>query len=359
MSRPVSVLVVDDSALVRRTVSRLLAEDPSITVAGTAADGRAALDEAARLSPDVVTLDIDMPVMDGLTCLAELVRRRQRVVILSTLAEENAFTTWKALAIGAVDFVTKPGADRYLGSLEALGTALRSAVATAARVPASRIGRRRAPAPEAPVPAPPAQEPRPQAPLLRLIGVGGSTGGASALETLLRGLPADLPAALVAVQHMPPGFSASFARYLSTVSRLAVREGREGEVVEPRSAYLAPGEAHLRIQKTARGFVLRVDPEGPPNHGYRPSIDLLLYSMAAAGRDRTIGVLLSGMGDDGVRGLAAVRSLGGSTLAQDEESSVVFGMAALAASAGSVDALVPLESLPAAVAGAASWRNVQ
>jgi two-component system chemotaxis response regulator CheB len=187
-----------------------------------------------------------------------------------------------------------------------------------------------------------------------VIGVGGSTGGAAALETLLRSLPAGIPAAVLAVHHMPPGFSPSFARYLDTVSAVPVTEGREGEPVKPRHAYLAAGGVHLRLQRGAEGPVLRLDAVSPAQGGYRPSINALFCSVAAAEKERAIGVLLSGMGEDGVAGLAAIRKVGGCTFVQDEETSVVYGMAERAVAAGVVDHVVPLGALSSALGRAAS-----
>lgn len=348
MVRPIRVLVVDDSPLVRKTVRRLLEEEPRLTVVGTAADGREAIDAALRLSPDVVTLDISMPVMDGLACLGELVKRlRQRVVILSTLAEVNSFTTFKALALGAVDFVTKPGGSVYLQTLEELGRELREKVLTASAVLPERLGRRPAAGVSPPREAPPA--PRPSAPpafLRKVVGVGGSTGGAAALETVVRALPVDLPAALLVVQHLPPGFSASFARYLGSVGRIAVRQAEQGERVEARTVYLAPGGKHLRVQRTPGGLFLRLDESTAPHGGFRPSIDILFYSLAAAEREGAVGLLLSGMGEDGASGMGAIRKLGGRTLVQDEASSVVYGMAERAVRDGVVDDVVALHRLP-------------
>lgn len=356
MSRALRLLVVDDSALVRRTVTRLLEEDPALRVVGTAADGEEALREADRLRPDVVTLDVAMPVMDGLACLAELVRRfRQRVVLLSTLAREGSFTTYKALALGAVDFVVKPGADGGGPPLAALGVELRRKVWAAASVPTIRVGSL-PPREPAPYPAPAKASTAPNAgtsPLRGGVVVGGSTGGTVALEALLSGLPRTFPAAVLAVQHLPPGFSTGFARYLDSVSGIPVKEGEEGEPVRAACAYIAPGGRHLRVQPTRSGMVLRLDGTSADGDGYRPSIDALFCSSAVAWRDRAVGVLLSGMGRDGVAGMAAVRKLGGRTLAQDESSSVVYGMAGRAVERGAVEAVVPLGGLSIAVRRAA------
>jgi two-component system chemotaxis response regulator CheB len=319
-----------------------------------------ALRETERLSPDVVTLDVAMPVMDGLTCLAEMVRRlRQRVVLLSTLALDGSFTTYKALALGAVDFVAKPGTDGGIRSTEELGTELRRKVWAAAAIPAAKVGtgagRSVAPGPRrgAGIGRGRTEEARRPAAIRGLIGVGGSTGGVIALETLLRALPATLPAALLAVQHMPTGFSAGFARYLDSVSAIPVKEGEDGEPVLPGRAYIAPGGKHLRVQAEVAGHVLRLDGGSPADEGFRPSINALFCSAAAACRSRTVGILLSGMGQDGVAGMAAIRKLGGRTLVQDESSSVVFGMAERAVQRGVVESVLSLDNLADAVVRAA------
>ncbi len=352
---PIRVLVVDDSALVRRTVARLIAEDPGLTVVGIAADGRDALEQVARLHPDVVTLDISMPVMDGMTCLGILVRdHRQRVVILSTHARESSFTTFKALALGAIDFVTKPGSEGYVTTPEVLGQELRAKIRAAATVPPEKLVRRLE-APPHPaaglLPAAPSAGPTSFAEALPrgLIGVGGSTGGTAALETLLRALPHDFPASLVAVQHMPAGFSSSFARYLDSVCPFPVSEAADGEVVRSGRVYVAPGNVHLRVQRTPEGNLLRLDAGGAAMNGYRPSIDALLYSLALAERGRAVGVLLSGMGEDGVNGLGAVMRLGGQTLVQDRESSIVYGMAEKAVASGFVREALPAAGLARAI----------
>ncbi|MCK6683528.1 MAG: chemotaxis-specific protein-glutamate methyltransferase CheB [Thermoanaerobaculia bacterium] len=363
----IRVLIVDDSALVRRSVARLLEEDPAFSVIATAADGREAIEKVEALRPDVVTLDISMPVMDGLACLCELVRRfRQRVVMLSTLARDNSFPTFKALALGAVDFVTKPGEDTYLSTVEELGRELRQKVRLAAAIPAEKICRRSAALTELPASTPaPAKAPGPPSSVsrgaanvpmvlpgvpVRLIGVGGSTGGASALETVLRGLPAGLPLSILAVQHLPSGFTDSFARYLDSVGSYRVKVAREGEAIVSGTVYLAPASLHMRIQLDGQAPLLRLAQKWPAEGGYRPSIDILFYSLAAAEKHRAVGVLLSGMGEDGAGGLLAIHRMGGRTVAQDEATSVVFGMARRALERGAVDEMVPLEKIAAVIA---------
>jgi two-component system chemotaxis response regulator CheB len=345
--------VVDDSALIRRTVTRLVEEDPSLEVVGSAADGRQALELVAELRPDVVSLDLDMPVMDGMTCLGFLVRKhRQRVVILSTLALESSFATFKALALGAVDFVTKPGPGAYLSGLDELGTELRRKIHLAAQAPDSAIGRRRAVGERLATRRVPVTAGRVVTigPRLRaVVGVGGSTGGTVALQALLQRIPAFLPVALVAVQHIPSGFAPYYARYLDRISRFTVCEASDGALIKPHHAYIGLDGAHLLVQRTTAGLMLRTDREGAPERGYRPSINTLLYSLASAEREQSLGILLSGMGEDGVNGLEAIHRLGGHTLVQDRSSSVVFDMASRALERKVVHEVLPPEALAGAV----------
>lgn len=356
--RSIRVLVVDDSALVRRAVTSLIEQAPDMIVVGTACDGIEAIAESLRLIPDVVTLDISMPRMDGLTCLSHLVREQhQPVVMLSTLAVENTFPTFKALALGAVDFVTKPGAGAFLPSLCEVGEALRSRIRIAASVQRSKIGKAYVPVCQANASLGPVREVhsprkpscRPRVPIERIVGIGGSTGGVSGLESILREIPENLPICVVAVQHLPTGFSFGFARYLDSVCKLRVLEASDGHMLEAGSAYLAPGGLHLRVQRTNLGLVFRTDETSAPQHGYRPAIDQLFYSLATAQKMAAIGVLLSGMGSDGVRGLLALRSLGAETVVQDESSSVVFDMPGRAIAVGAAHYTLDIRTIPAVI----------
>lgn len=357
----VRVLIVDDSALVRHTLTRLL-DHEGFDVVGTASNGVEAIAAADELDPDVVSLDLDMPVMDGMTCLSHLVqRRRQPAVILSTLAQADSFATFKALALGAVDFVTKPGAGLYISGLDELGAELRSKLRAAARVPREHIGSRR--------PRPRDEHPRPPAQLLAfdggvrgIIGLGGSTGGTLALEEIVATAPPDLPVAIVAVLHLPRGFARPLAGYLATRTPLRVKEADDDELLARRTIYICPGGAHARLQRRAGAAYLRLDSQAPAHNGYHPSIDLFLYSLAAVERHRAAAALLSGMGTDGVNGLLAVRQQGGVTLVQERASAVVAEMPACALRAGAcerearLDRLVPV--LTAALNGPAILARV-
>lgn len=361
--RQTRVLVVDDSALVRRTVRALIEQDTRFVVCGQARDGVEAIQLAERLAPDVVTLDLDMPGMDGLAALPRLINDlRQRVLILSTLATASSYPTFKALALGAVDFITKPGAGAYLHNLDELGAELRRKLEVVARVSPDRIRRVTASSPPKATGHGPAPLPSPVAfPYRRpevIVGVGGSTGGTTPLETILGMLPASLPATLVVVQHLPVGFSLAFARYLATLCPFSVEEAHDGMLVRSGVVYLAPGGGHLRVQYAEGELQLRIDPLGRPLHGYRPSIDALFYSLALAARSRAAGVLLSGMGSDGANGLAAIRSLGGRTMAQDLDTCVVPEMPRRAVALGAAQHVGPATEIAATVSRLAARREV-
>ena len=346
------ILVVDDSALVRKTIRELLATDERFEVVGEAGNGCEALQMVERLRPDVVTLDLDMPVMDGLAALPRLIRDfRQRVLVLSTLTTANSYPTFKALALGAVDFITKPATGAYLRNLAELGAELRRKLKVAASVEPQRIGRWVSRADQAPpkeeVHVAPSPQDSPVRRPERVLGIGGSTGGTAALERILVELPPTLSVSVVVVQHLPTGFSRPFASYLATICPLAAKEAEDGEQLAAGSVYLAPGGGHLRVQEAKGELRLRVDPCGQRMHGFRPAIDALFYSIALALRRRAVAVLLSGMGGDGCYGLAAVRSLGGRTLVQDPESCVVPEMPTRATALGAAERSIPLDGLAA------------
>ncbi len=361
----VRVLVVDDSALVRRTVVKLLEHDGDLEVVGLAGNGKEALDQIAILKPDVVTLDLEMPVMDGMTCLGHLVRQYQQpVVILSSIAHESAFATFRAIAIGAFDFVTKPSTGSYLTDIERVGAELRGKVRMAARVPRSKVRRRSVAAVESAVPGARSNVAAPKnrqqqrrvensVPASIAVGIGGSTGGTVALEALLRKTSRDSRVTFLVVQHVPQAFSPGLARYLDGICDLDVKLAEHDELALAGTVYIAEGGAHLRVQRGQGGLRIRLDRRSPERNGFMPSIDTLFLSLAVAQRGRPqVALLLSGMGKDGVEGLRAIHELGGRTLVQDEQSSVVFGMGARAVECGAADAVVPLTQLGGALSDA-------
>ncbi|MGN6461496.1 MAG: protein-glutamate methylesterase/protein-glutamine glutaminase [Pseudolabrys sp.] len=322
---PVRVLVVDDSAVMRQLLSTLLSEDPDIEVVGTAPDPHVARERIKALDPDVVTLDVEMPRMDGLTFLHKIMTLRPTpVVMVSSLTQAGAEVTLEALEIGAVDFVAKPGVD--LGQARgAFAAELQAKVKTAAR---TRVGLHR-----------PAVAPRaPRATTSRHIGrkivfIGASTGGVEALKVVLSGLPENCPPILV-TQHMPPRFTAAFAERLNRECRMRVSEATHDEPIEPGHVYIAPGALHLQIARHGGRNVCALS-ETPPVSGHRPSVDVLFRSAAVFGAS-AVGVILTGMGKDGAEGLLAMRQKGSVTLGQDEKTSLIYGMPRAAFECGAV-----------------------
>lgn len=350
----IRVLVVDDSALVRRVLSEELARHPDIEVVGTAIDPYVARDKIVRLRPDVVTLDIEMPRMDGLSFLAKLMRHMPiPVVVVSSLAPRDSETAIRALALGAVEVIAKPGSAFATAGVAAdLARAVRAAAS-------ARVVRQL----ELPVGAAPTtrQSMGGAASLLgttpldtaqldtthKVLAVGASTGGTQAIERVLRDLPANAPGTVI-VQHMPVHFTAAFARRLDGICPMQVREAVDGDAVVPGVALIAPGDQHMVLQRSGARYVARVK-SGPPVHHQRPAVDVLFQSVARHAGRNAIGVLLTGMGADGARGLLAMREAGAHTIAQDEASCVVYGMPREAARMGAAAEIVALDAVPAAV----------
>lgn len=339
------VLVVDDSALMRQLLTDLINRSPDFEVVGSAPDPYAAWDRIKQLRPDVLTLDVEMPRLDGISFLERLMRNYpMRVVMVSSLTERGCETTLRALEIGAVDFVAKPKLDLSRG-MEALGDELLEKLrnAAAARIPAPRTAA--APAPAA---APEAAPPRSPAGLAfaathKVIAIGASTGGTEALKDVLSAVPADGPG-IVMVQHMPPLFTAQFAERLNRMSRMTVREAKDGDRVLPGVALLAPGGMHMEVVRSGAQYSVKVY-AGPPVSRHCPSVDVLFESCARNVGSNAVGVIMTGMGDDGARGLLAMRQAGAHTVAQDERSCVVFGMPKEAIARGGAETVVPLASI--------------
>jgi two-component system chemotaxis response regulator CheB len=334
--RKIRVLIVDDSASVRLTLSDIIASDPELEVMGTAPDPYVAVERIKHQVPDVIFLDIELPKMDGLTFLRKLMAQRPvPVVICSSLAESGSETLMQALEAGAVDVVTKPRVDtaQFLQD-----SAMRICDAAKAAAHARLKGLRKAPPPKMVVEAklnadaviPPLSASR-RAALLNtmpttepVIAIGASTGGTEALREVLEALPATAPA-IVIVQHMPERFTYAFANRLDGTCRIAVKEAEDGDLVMPGRALIAPGNQHMALKRTGSRYTVQVI-EGPHVSRHRPSVDVLFRSAAQnAGRNAT-GILLTGMGDDGARGLLEMKEAGAHTVAQDEETSIVFGM---------------------------------
>jgi two-component system chemotaxis response regulator CheB len=352
---PITVLVVDDSVVVRRLVSDVLSEDQEIQVVGTAPNGQIALAKVPQLNPDVISLDVEMPVMDGLETLRELRRRFPDVpvIMFSTLTDRGAAATLEALELGAKDYVTKPA---NVGSVQASMASVREQL-----VPKIKALHRHSPRGRAAgypmLPHAIATGTAAPSPVLRAVPpalpvdvvlLGVSTGGPDALATVLPALPATFPAPILVVQHMPPTFTRLLAHRLDGRSALEVREAEDGDVVLPGQALLAPGDFHLRLQRTARGVVARLD-QGTPENFCRPSVDVLFRSAAQVYGAGALGVVLTGMGADGARGAADIVAAGGQVVVQDQATSVVWGMPGAVAQAGLASELLPLLEVASAL----------
>lgn len=334
----IKVLCVDDSALIRSLMTEIINSQPDMEVVGTAPDPLVARDLVKRLNPDVLTLDVEMPRMDGLDFLERLMRLRPMpVLMVSSLTERGSEITMRALELGAVDFVTKPKLGIRDGLMEYTDT-------IADKIRAASRARVRARAEGAAEGAPPA--PVLRTPLLsteKLIIVGASTGGTEAIKEFLMPLPPDCPAVMI-VQHMPAGFTKSFAQRLNGLCRITVKEAEHGERVLPGYAYIAPGDSHLLLARSGANYVAHLSQEAPVNR-HRPSVDVLFDSAAVHGGKNVTGVILTGMGKDGARGMLRMREAGSYNLAQDEQSCIVFGMPKEAIATGGVHEVVPLHSM--------------
>ncbi len=330
------VLVVDDSPLIRRVLTLVLQRHPGLEVVGTAGDPYEAREQIRALAPDVLTLDVEMPRMDGLTFLGKLRKAHPiPVVMVSSLTAKGTATALDALAMGAVDVIGKPELDPLQG-LEAMGSEIAEAVYAAAQAST------RTPAPS---PAPPAPPPLARiAPGRQLIAIGASTGGTEALREVFQALPAGLPPIAV-VQHMLPGFTEAFAARLDRLCAPKVKVADAGEPLQSGVIYLAPSGRHLRVERRPGGLQARLGDTSPVSR-HRPSATVLFESAAEACRGKALGIILTGMGDDGAAGLLRMREAGAATLGQDEATCVVYGMPKVAFLLGAVDRQIPLDALP-------------
>lgn len=359
----IRVLIVDDAVVVRQILTGLLSSDPEIEVAGIAANGRIALSKLAQVNPDVVTLDVEMPEMDGLATLREIRRISPTlpVIMFSTLTERGAAATIDALSAGASDYVTKPA---NVGSVATAIARIREQLIPKVKTLAAKAHGVRRPSP-VPLPAPPppgkamAMEPMRCAPAttgcMEAVAIGVSTGGPNALSELLPRLPRDFPAPVFIVQHMPPMFTKLLADRLATRCQLKVCEAAHGQRAEVGWIYLAPGDFHMTVQR--RGLDLWIElNQAMPENSCRPAVDVLFRSAAKTFGPRVLAVVLTGMGSDGLRGSQAIHDGGGRVLAQDEATSVVWGMPGFVAQAQLAEKVLPLDGMAAEIvriAGAA------
>jgi two-component system, chemotaxis family, protein-glutamate methylesterase/glutaminase len=340
MNERVRVLVVDDSALMRKLIPNILARDPHIEVIGTAMDGAFALKKIEELRPDVVTLDLEMPRMDGMETLRLIMRRAPLPVILvSTHSREGAYSTFKALALGAIDFVAKPK-EASAGHLDAIADQLIEKIKVAKRTVGKTIAHPLFEEPAKPV----KKNARVAVPPNRIIAIGVSTGGPNAMQYLLSRIPTEFSATILLVQHMPEGFTEMFARRLDECCALEVQEARSGDLLLAGRVLVCPGNRHMMVRRMPRGDVAVLSDSAPVN-GHRPSVDVLFHSVAQEFGPTTVGVLMTGMGEDGAEGLGAIKAAGGVTIAQSEDTCVVPGMPRAAIVKGYAGRILPLEAI--------------
>ena len=342
--KKIRVLIVDDSALIRGMMTQILSEDPEIEVVGAAPDPYVARDKMKTLNPDVLTLDVEMPKMDGLTFLQKLMAARPMpVVMVSSLTEQGAATTMQALEAGAVDFVTKPTVDIQHG-LEELAHQIKEKV----KIAAQATVRKRTP------PADCSEQIKSlaaQSAMIKttdtIIAIGSSTGGTEALRELLEVLPPNMPPILM-TQHMPEHFTKTFADRLNELCQIHVKEAQEGDSVIPGQALLAPGNYHMELRRSGAKYYVTLNQE-PQVNRHRPAVDPMFKSVARYAGANSVGVILTGMGNDGAAGMLDMKMAGAFNLAQDEKSCVVFGMPKEAIKAGGIDKILPLSDIPSAI----------
>jgi two-component system, chemotaxis family, protein-glutamate methylesterase/glutaminase len=360
-NRRIRVLIVDDSALVRSLLTDILGADPRIEVVGVASDAHVAREKIKQLNPDVLTLDVEMPKMDGLTFLRNLMRLRPMpVVMVSSLTERGADVTLDALAIGAVDYLSKPKID-LAATLKDYGDELIEKIHTASRASVRALDPQRAAATVRPNLSADAVLAKSTAPHQmrttdRIIAIGASTGGTEAIKEVLMRLPPDSPGVVIA-QHIPKAFSTPFARRMNDCSQMTVYEAEDGQQVLAGHAYIAPGDRHLMLVRDGARYVLRLD-DGSPVNRHKPSVDVLFRSVAQNAGSNAIGALLTGMGKDGARGLKEMLEAGSRTIAQDEATSVVWGMPGEAVALGAAQHVLPLESVAAKIRSLADSMDI-
>ena len=340
---PIKVLVVDDSALIRALLKEIIQADPELELVGQAPDAYVARDLIKQLNPDVLTLDVEMPRMDGLTFLEKLMPGRPMpVVMISSLTEQGSEATFRAMELGAVDFVAKP----KLGIREGMQAYAEEICYKIKAASLARLIPRQARVPTVQEPLV-SHGPRPIIGTEKLIAIGASTGGTEAIKDVLLGLPADSPG-IVITQHMPPGFTRSFAERLNRMTRLNVVEAKGGERILPGHAFLAPGDKHLLVERSGANYVTRLS-DAEPVRRHKPAVDPMFRSVAQCAGRNVIACLLTGMGKDGAQGMLEIRQAGGYTVAQNEATCVVYGMPREAVAIGGAEDILPLGEIAEAL----------
>ncbi len=340
MTRIIKVLIVDDSAIVRKILSEAVDSQPDMEVVGTAPDPYVAREKILALKPDVLTLDIEMPRMDGLTFLKRLMHFHPLpTIVISSLTQSSTSAALDALRSGAVDVLAKPSGPFSVGDLrDSLATRIRAAAAARPAISSSQQAALRQPEKIPPM----------SFHSSAVLAIGASTGGTVALQDILLRIPADMPGTVIA-QHIPAGFSLAFAQRLNSLCAMEVREAVHGDILHRGLALVAPGDFHLMLRHTPAGYKVELQ-QGPPVCFQRPSVDVMFASVAQAAGARAVGVLLTGMGSDGAKGMLALKRAGATTLAQDEASCVVYGMPREAVRLGAVDTVASLTQMPACIA---------
>ncbi len=344
-SGTIRVLIVDDSAFMCRVLESIISAEPNMEVAGCARDGREAVAMAKSARPDVITMDINMPHMDGLQATEAIMATNPLpIVIVSSESRNGAGPTLKALELGAVDFVAKPSSGVDL-DMESIRDDLVRKLRMAAKVRVVRTAGRATQAVTAPTFAPAPATGGGGSARVPVVVIAASTGGPQTLMRLLPSFPQDFPAAVLLIQHMPGTFTSQFTTQLAEVSSIRTKDAENGEFVQPRTLYVCPGSHHLRVSPTGR---ITLD-DGPRVNGYRPSADLAMETVAAYAGRQAIGVVLTGMGNDGARGVQALKAAGGHVIAQDEATAVIFGMPSEAIKTGAVDQILALDAIYAGI----------
>jgi two-component system, chemotaxis family, protein-glutamate methylesterase/glutaminase len=351
MRKLIKVLVIDDSALVRQTLTDIINSDDQLNVVGTAADPFFAAQKIKSVIPDVITLDIEMPRMDGLTFLKSLMAQYPiPVVIISSLTQTGSHLAVRALESGAVEIVAKSEIRNTKAHLEESRMRITDAIKAAYMVPVKRIGLKSHQEYNAATKPDPSN---PNSPIYKttdkVIAIGASTGGTEALRYFLRHIPANAPGILI-TQHMPPGFTKSFADQVNTICEITVKEASDGERIMRGHAYIAPGGKHMELYRSGAKYFIRVR-DGELVNRHKPSVDVLFNSVAKHAGQNALGIILTGMGKDGAQGLLQMKESGARTIAQDEKSSVVFGMPKEAIKLNAADRILSLEEMPGKIAG--------
>jgi two-component system chemotaxis response regulator CheB len=341
----VRVLIVDDSAFMRNALSSMLAGDPGITVVGTARDGQEALEKIPLLKPDVVTMDIEMPRMDGLTALKNVMERHPLpVIMVSSLTAEGAEATLQALDLGAVDFIPKNLSELSVNIMR-IKEILVEKIKQFGRIRVAMGLLKKRPLPRQTEPVKYNVTIRTAERRVGIVAIGTSTGGPGALQQIIPVLPKDFPVPVVIAQHMPPNFTKAFAERLNQLSKITVKEAEEGESLQPGMVFVAPGRGHMRLKRFGAIDTRVTISELRDDFIYRPSVDALTMSVAELYPGRSLGIILTGMGNDGLKGLGAMKKSGGKIYAQDENTSVIYGMPKAVIEAGLADKILPLEEM--------------